>query len=136
MVITLKTVRTALRKLILRHNYEGFGGKPKGNNTSPLLGSNMPLYVYKCEYCGFEDEVIQQMGSNGLTCSKCGENMTKKPTHQAFVRMKGNPSFRRRYLGTAPYTTRTLSSEKVKGGPGSPLPVAKIEGEKWLESLE
>jgi len=95
----------------------------------------MPIYCYRCENCGFKDEVIQRIGEDKLNCSKCGGGMIKKPTHQAFVRMKGNPSFRRRYLGTAPYTRRQFPSE-LKGGPGSKLPKAKIEGEKWLESLE
>jgi len=47
----------------------------------------------------------------------------------------GYPSFRKRYLGTAPYTRKIFPSE-VKGGPGSKLPEAKIEGEKWIESIE
>ena len=93
----------------------------------------MPIYVYKCDKCGFEDEVIQQMGVNGLHCPKCGLSRSKKPTRHAFVYMKGYPSFRKRYLGTAPYTTKP---SKVKGGPGSKLPAAKIEGERWLESIE
>jgi len=95
----------------------------------------MPLYVYKCKNCEFEDEVIQKIGADGHNCSKCGAVMFKKPTCQSFVYMKGYPSFRKRYLGTAPYTRKIFPSE-VKGGPGSKLPVAKIEGEKWLESLE
>ena len=96
----------------------------------------MPIYVYKCERCGFEDEVIQPLGTNGLNCPKCGVGMSKKPTYHSFVYMKGKggyPSFRRRYLGTAPYTTKAT---KLKGGPGSKLPAAKTEGEKWLESIE
>lgn len=98
----------------------------------------MPIYVYKCETCGFKDEVIQQIGTNGLNCSNCGTGMSKKPTHHSFIYMKGKggyPSFRKRYLGTAPYTRKIFSSE-VRGGPGSKLPQAKIEGEKWLESME
>lgn len=98
----------------------------------------MPIYVYKCGDCGFEDEVIQQMGVNKLNCPNCGRSMSKKPTSHAFVYMKGKggyPSFRKRYLGTAPYTTKVMPSE-VRGGPGSKLPAAKIEGEKWLESIE
>lgn len=92
----------------------------------------MPIYIYKC--CGVEDEVIQQIGADAPGCLKCGMTMIKKPTHQAYVEMKGTPSFRRKYLGTAPYTSRDSKYED-KGGPGSKLPTAKVEGEKWLESL-
>ena len=98
----------------------------------------MPIYVYKCEGCGFEDEVIQPISTNGLNCSRCGAGMTKKPTHHSFVYMKGKggyPSFRKRYLGTAPGTS-SISPFEHKGGHGSKLPAATTEGEKWLESLE
>jgi len=95
----------------------------------------MPLYIYKCNHCDFEDEVLQNIGTNKLDCAKCGFSMNKIPTAHAFIYMKGYPSFRRRYLGTAPYTTKPNPSE-LKGGPGSKLPLAKIEGEKWLESIE
>ena len=94
----------------------------------------MPIYVYKCETCGLTSEALQPIGTNELDCSKCGVAMSKQPTCQSLVYMKGFPSFRRRYLGTAPYTPRVLSSE-VKGGPGSKQPVAIMLGEKWLESL-
>ncbi len=96
----------------------------------------MPIYVYEHEPCGSEVEVIQPMGSNAPDCLKCGEAMLKKPTCQALVFMKGTPSFRKRYLGTAPYTTRVLASETVKGGPGATGARAKMEGEQWLESIE
>lgn len=95
-----------------------------------------PIYVYECEACESEVEVLQPMGTNELDCSECGGAMEKQLTCQALVYMKGSPSFRKRYLGTAPYTTRTLSSETVKGGPGAKSPSAVMEGEKWLESLE
>lgn len=98
----------------------------------------MPIYLYKCEQCEYEEEIIQQIGGDGLNCPECGLVLHKKPTCHAFVFMKGKggyPSFRKRYLGTAPYTRKIFPSE-VKGGPGSKLPEAKIEGEKWLESLE
>jgi len=98
----------------------------------------MPIYAYKCKNCDFETEVIQQMGANKLDCPKCKVSMSKKPTCHSFVYMKGRggyPSFRKQYLGTAPGTTRITGFEN-KGGPGSKLPEAKIEGEKWLESIE
>jgi putative FmdB family regulatory protein len=95
----------------------------------------MPLYVYGCEDCEFEDEVIQNIGIDELACPKCGRGMLKKPTCQSLVYMKGAPSFRKQYLGTAPYTSRVTGLEN-KGGHGSQSSAGKIEGGKWLESLE
>ncbi|KKL67645.1 hypothetical protein LCGC14_2132900 [marine sediment metagenome] len=96
----------------------------------------MPVYVYECKACGQKEEVLQPIGTTELDCPECETPMAKQPTCQALVFMKGAPSFRKRYLGTAPYTTRTLASETVKGGPGSPDPRAREQGEKWLERLE
>jgi len=99
----------------------------------------MPLYLFRCGSCESEEEVIQRMDAANPTCLNCGGDMIKRPTSHAFVFMKGKggyPSFRRKHLGTAPGTTGVLSSEEKRGGPGSPLPAAKIEGEKWLESIE
>ncbi|KKL65444.1 hypothetical protein LCGC14_2154900 [marine sediment metagenome] len=95
----------------------------------------MPIYLYECEPCGEKAEVLQPMGARELDCPECEMPMVKQPTCQALVLMKGNPSFRKRYLGTAPYTTRVTPREKVKGGPGAKDPRSVIEGEKWLESL-
>lgn len=95
----------------------------------------MPIYEYGCN-CGNRLEVIQAIGAISPVCPSCEEAMAKMPTCQALVYMKGCPSFRKRYLGSAPYTTRTTSSEVVKGGPGAKDPRAIMEGDKWLEGLE
>ena len=97
----------------------------------------MPIYVYKCENCSLENEVIQNLNNNGFYCPQCGKDMFKKPTSFSFVYMKGKggyPSYRKQYLGTAPGTTRVTGYEG-KGGPGAKSPVAKMEGEKWLERM-
>lgn len=96
----------------------------------------MPIYVYECEACELETEALQPIGTNKLACARCGLPTVKQLTCQALVYMKGTPSFRKRYLGTAPYTTRDTSSERVKGGLGAKTAKAKMEGEKWLESIE
>lgn len=96
----------------------------------------MPIYVYECEACGLKTEALQPRDTNELDCPRCGLPTVKQLTCQALVLMKGAPSFRKRYLGTAPYTTRDTSRERVKGGPGAKGKTAVMEGEKWLESLE
>ncbi len=95
----------------------------------------MALYVYECEACELKTEALQPIGTNGLDCPRCGLPAVKRPTCQALVFMKGTPSFRKRYLGTAPYTTRDTSGKRLPGGPGAKGAKAKMEGEKWLESL-
>ncbi len=94
----------------------------------------MPIYVYDCNECKVGQEVRQPLGTDHLNCS-CGRAMSKMPTCQALVLQKGAPSFRKRYLGTAPYTTRVTSSEKQKGGPGAKGPESEKQGAAWLESL-
>ncbi len=96
----------------------------------------MPLYVYECEACESKAEVLQPIGTNNKDCPKCEMPMVKQLTCQALVFMKGAPSFRKRYLGTAPYTTRDTSGKRLPGGPGAKGADTKMEGEKWLESLE
>ncbi len=93
----------------------------------------MPIYFYRCEKCKKSEEFLRPIGAEAPVC--CGESMDYVFVPIAMVKMKGTPSFRKRYLGTAPYTTRNTSHERLPGGPGSKHPRAKEEGEKWLESL-
>ena len=75
------------------------------------------------------------MGAEAPVC--CGESMEYVFAPIAMVKMNGQlPSYRKRYLGTAPRTTRDTSRERIKGGPGAKGDVAVMEGEKWLENLE
>ena len=94
----------------------------------------MPIYAYRCEKCEDSKELIQSMGAEAPVC--CTTPMQYIFAPIAMVKMNGTPSFRKRYLGTAPYTTRDTSSKRVQGGPGAKGDVAVMEGEKWLENLE
>ncbi len=98
----------------------------------------MPLYKYECEPCKSTVLELQPMGTNELVCSICGEGMSKLPSGAGcLVLMNGqDPSFRRRYLGTAPFTTGDTSGERVKGGPGAKGKKANMEAQKWLRSIE
>jgi len=65
----------------------------------------MPIYLYQCEKCGSKTEVIQGWDGVALLC--CGKAMSKMPTSQAMVKMKGMggyPSRRKEWKGTAPYS--------------------------------
>jgi len=68
----------------------------------------MPLYEYKCEICGEEDEVLRPL--NGLAPEHCGTTMRQLLCFPVMVKFKGDGGFpsRRKFLhGSAPYTTRS-----------------------------
>lgn len=83
----------------------------------------MPIYEYQCGECKLTAEKFQKIGGEAPNCPECGVGMTKKPTHLAMVKIKGEggfPSRRREWRGTAPYTqgydsTRDKNSEWYKG---------------------
>jgi putative FmdB family regulatory protein len=96
----------------------------------------MPIYVYECEPCKSTVEELQPVGTSELECSTCGKAMSKRLTSPGMVKInRQHPSFRRRYLGTAPYTTRDTSGERVKGGLGAKGRRANTEAQKWLSSI-
>ena len=59
----------------------------------------MPIYEFICE-CGYEVEIIQDIGKEAPLCPKCGGAMHKKLSPIAFFKMKGMggyPSLRKAY---------------------------------------
>lgn len=100
----------------------------------------MPIYEFECNECKFTVEKIQAFDIGSPVC-KCGGAMRRLFSPIAFVNMNGSPSFRKQWLGTAPYTTRGTSPKvddlgRTKGWPGDRDPESIIQGKKWLESLE
>lgn len=93
----------------------------------------MPLYAYECEKCGDAKELLQPKPEAPVCC---GEPMRYVFKPIAMVKM-GNqtPSYRKKYLGTAPHTTRGNSKEEPRGGRGTDNPRGIVEGQKWLEQL-
>jgi len=66
----------------------------------------MAIYVYKCNACGHEDEVLLSRAVKALSCSQCRGISPQQPTFPAMVKIKGEGGYpsRRKYLrGTAPY---------------------------------
>ncbi len=67
----------------------------------------MPIYEYYCDKCVKHIEVLQRMDTEPPLC--CGKAMTKKPTHPAMVRIRGEglyPSEQKHVRGTAPFTAQ------------------------------
>ena len=62
----------------------------------------MPTYHYRCNSCGFEEEVFQRMTDNALTtCSKCGEESYERviSAEGGFV-LKGSGFYSTDYCGS------------------------------------
>lgn len=60
----------------------------------------MPIYVYTCDECETEVEILTNIGGLAPTCSKCGGAMQRKYSPIAFFKMKGMggyPSLRKAY---------------------------------------
>ncbi len=51
----------------------------------------MPIYSYRCESCGYEDDHLQKMSDEPLTtCPKCGKETYSKQLTAAGFQLKGN----------------------------------------------
>ena len=51
----------------------------------------MPIYEYKCDDCGFQDEFLQKVSEPTLTqCPSCGKESFKKQLSAAGFQLKGS----------------------------------------------
>ncbi len=51
----------------------------------------MPIYAYRCEHCGFQQDVLQKMSDPLLvTCPSCGEPAFRKQVTAAGFQLKGS----------------------------------------------
>jgi len=62
----------------------------------------MPTYQYRCNSCGFEEEVFQRMTDNALTtCSKCGkETFQRVISAEGGFMLKGSGFYSTDYCGS------------------------------------
>ena len=75
-----------------------------------LWEDDMPIYEYKCNDCGFEEEVLQRISDPVLTvCPKCGGHYSKKISSPAF-RFKGSGFYETDYKKSS--HAGTSASEK------------------------
>ncbi len=82
----------------------------------------MPIYEYRCEECGHQQEVLQKVGAEPLTeCPVCGKSAYKKLVSAAAFHLKG----------TGWYKTDFRDSGKPKkADKEADKPAAKAEGGK------
>jgi len=51
----------------------------------------MPIYAYKCDACGFANDVLQKISDDALTdCPSCGKADFKKQVTAAGFQLKGS----------------------------------------------
>jgi putative FmdB family regulatory protein len=85
----------------------------------------MPTYHYRCNSCGFEEEVFQRMTDNALTtCSKCGtESYERVISAEGGFVLKGSGFYSTDYCGSK---SSSKGSESGGGGCASGnCPLAK-----------
>jgi putative FmdB family regulatory protein len=51
----------------------------------------MPIYAYRCEACGFANDVLQKISDDTLTiCPSCGQDAFRKQVTAAGFQLKGS----------------------------------------------
>ena len=61
----------------------------------------MPIYVYKCESCGYAKDVLQKMSDAPLTdCPTCGAAAFRKQLTSAGFQLKGSGWYATDFKGT------------------------------------
>jgi putative FmdB family regulatory protein len=57
----------------------------------PITPFKMPIYAYRCETCGFQQDVLQKMSDPRLvTCPSCGSATFQKQVTAAGFQLKGS----------------------------------------------
>jgi len=57
----------------------------------PITWFKMPIYAYRCETCGFQQDVLQKMSDPRLvTCPSCGHPTLQKQVTAAGFQLKGS----------------------------------------------
>ncbi len=79
----------------------------------------MPIYVYRCSSCNFQNEHLQKMSDPRLTdCPKCGKSSYQKMLTAAGFQLKGSGWYATDFKG------------------GSSTPAAKSEGDAKASSTD
>lgn len=74
----------------------------------------MPIYEYKCEKCGIEQEVMQKITEKPLTkCQSCGGKLKKLISNTSFV-LKGSGWYVTDYSDKTKKNTKEASDKKGK----------------------
>lgn len=91
----------------------------------------MPIYAYRCEHCGFQQDVLRKMSDPLLvTCPSCGEATFKKQVTAAGFQLKGSGWYVTDFRNPATKESAKAKTEdaadapKADGAPSDPKPAA------------
>jgi putative FmdB family regulatory protein len=97
----------------------------------------MPIYAYKCNACGFAQDVLQKMSDPVLTeCPTCGKSSFAKQLTAAGFQLKGSGWYATDFKGgsgpaVAPAATApegaAAADAPASSAPASAAPAAKAE---------
>ena len=89
----------------------------------------MPIYEYRCEACGHEDEHLQKVSEAPLTvCPACGKAQYRKQLSAAGFQLKGTGWYATDFKGGAkkkdktekPAESKTEAKTETKSGDSKP----------------
>ena len=84
----------------------------------------MPIYVYKCESCGFAKDVLQKMSDAQLSeCPNCGASAFKKQLTAAGFQLKGSGWYATDFKGGGAAANAPVSP--TPDGAGAVAPAAE-----------
>ncbi len=92
--------------------------------------TEMPIYAYRCEACGFEKDVLQKLSDAPLTqCPSCGQASFAKQVTAAGFQLKGSGWYVTDFRGgggasSAAGSTASSTSEKPAAGAATVAPSA------------
>lgn len=82
----------------------------------------MPIYEYRCEQCGSEQELISRFSDPNPTCTQCGQEMIKKISLSSF-HLKGSGWYVTDYKsGKSEKKESSTQEGKTSGESGSSVP--------------
>ncbi|MDI1246876.1 MAG: zinc ribbon domain-containing protein [Rhodoferax sp.] len=89
----------------------------------------MPIYAYKCNACGFAQDVLQKMSDPVLTdCPTCGQASFAKQLTAAGFQLKGSGWYATDFKGGGAVAAATAPAAPAAAeAPASAAPAAKAE---------
>jgi putative FmdB family regulatory protein len=84
----------------------------------------MPIYAYRCDDCGFSQDILQKVSDPVLTvCPSCGKSQFKKQVTAAGFQLKGSGWYATDFKGsgsTASSTTESTTKDSTTSESTSP----------------
>ncbi|MDZ7813966.1 MAG: FmdB family zinc ribbon protein [Ideonella sp.] len=81
----------------------------------------MPIYAYKCEACGHQQDVLQKMSDDPLTvCPHCGAEQFQKQLTAAGFQLKGSGWYATDFKGGGAAAPATPAAAGAAGAAATP----------------